>query len=242
MELTSMGFRQDQHGFTLVEIMIAISISAVITSAFYQIFLSQQRSYLLQEQVAEMQQNLRTGLYMMVRDIRSAGKDAELAGLTRFVTDFASPNDIFGTDPIDYTVDTGIIAFTTDADDSGTIDATRAEMIAYRLNGNELQRLNIQQVDPTLQWETVAANIDALNFVLLAQDGTVTTDPNTVAAVEITLLVRTGQKDTQKKNHYTNTLVYRNKRGQDICPACDDTEENRRYRRRLLSTTVAVRN
>jgi type IV pilus assembly protein PilW len=224
-----MYFRKYQHGFTLVEIMIAISISAVITSAFYQIFLSQQRSYLVQEQVAEMQQNLRTGLYMMVRDIRSAGKDSELAGLTRFVTDFAPPNDIFSTD-INYAVDTNIIAFTTDFDEDGTIDATRAEMIAYRLNTNELQRLNIQ----TLQWETVAANIDALNFVLLAQDGTVTTNPANATAVEITLLVRTEQKDT----HYTSTLPYLNKQGQNVCPSC--SADN--YRRRLLSTTVAVRN
>jgi type IV pilus assembly protein PilW len=240
-----MYLRKYQHGFTLVEIMIAISISAVITSAFYQIFISQQRSYQVQEQAAEMQQNLRTGLYMMVRDIRSAGKDAELAGLTRFVTDFAPPNDIFPDaiftkDEIDYAVDRNIIAFTTDFNENGTIDATRAEMIAYRLNGNELQRFNIQ----TLQWETVAANIDALDFVLVDQNGTVTTNPNNATAVEITLLVRSGQKDTQKEMHYTNTLTYRNKRGQDICPTCDDadTVENHRYRRRLLSTTVAVRN
>jgi type IV pilus assembly protein PilW len=232
-----MYFRKDQHGFTLVEIMIAISISAVITSAFYQFFHSQQRSYLLQEQVAEMQQNLRTGLYMMMRDIRNAGKDSELAGLTRFVTDFASPNNIFGTDPIDYATDTNIIAFTTDDNEDGTIDPTRAEMIAYRLNGNELQRYNIEQSDPTRQWETVATNIDALNFVLLAQNGTVTTNANNVAAVEITLLVRTGQKDTR----YTSTASYLNKQDQPICSACN-TGDNRHYHRRLLSTTVAVRN
>jgi type II secretion system protein J len=229
-----MYVRKYQHGFTLVEILIAISISAVITSAFYQIFLSQQRSYLVQEQVAEMQQNLRTGLYMMVREIRSAGKDSELAGLTRFVTDFASPNDIFATD-IDYAVDRNILAFTTDVNENGTIDAIRAEMIVYRLNGNMLQRFNIQQPDPTLQWETVAANIDALDFVLLDQTGTVTTDPANATAVEITLLARTGQKDT----HYTSTPPYRNKRDEDICPDCS-AEAN--YRRRLLSTTVAVRN
>jgi type IV pilus assembly protein PilW len=232
-----MYVRKDQHGFTLVEIMIAVSISAVITSAFYQFFHSQQRSYLLQEQVVEMQQNLRTGLYMMVRDIRNAGKDAQLAGLTRFVTDFASPNDIFATD-INYATDTNIIAFTSDDDEDGTIDANRAEMIAYRLNGNLLQRYNVGlDPNPANRWETVATNIDALNFVLLAQNGTVTTNPNNVAAVQITLLVRTGQRDT----HYTSTSSYLNKQGTNICSACN-TGDNRRYHRRLLSTTVAVRN
>ena len=229
-----MYVRKYQHGFTLVEILIAISISVVITSAFYQIFLSQQRSYLVQEQVAAMQQNLRTGLHMMVRDIRSAGKDSEIAGLTRFVADFAPPNDIFATD-IDYAVNRNILAFTTDFNENGTIDATRFEMNAYRLNGNILQRYNVQlDPNPTLRWETVAANIDALDFVLLAQDGTVTTNPANATAVEITLLVRTDQKDT----HYTSTPPYLNKRGQNICPAC--SADN--YRRRLLSTTVAVRN
>jgi len=49
-------------------------------AALYSTFKSQQDSYVNQEVVAEMQQNLRAALYMMARDIRIAGYDpTELA-------------------------------------------------------------------------------------------------------------------------------------------------------------------
>ena len=100
----------------------------------------------------------------------------------------------------------------------------------YRLSSNQLQRYNTE----TTAWEIVADNIDALDFVLVDQSGAVTTNPANVVAVEITLLVRTDEKDIK----YTNTQIYRNKRGQNICPSCS----NDHYRRRVLSTTVGVRN
>jgi type IV pilus assembly protein PilW len=232
-----MHLRTYQHGFTLVEVLIAISISAVITSAFYQIFLSQQRSYLVQEQVAEMQQNLRTGLYMLAREMRSAGFDPNRTGNFGFVTDFAAPNDIFSLD-INYATNKNIIAFTMDSDapgsTTGAVDKIREEQIVYRLNNNLLQRYNAEWTTEGEKWETVAANIDALDFVLVDQNGNVTTNPANVAAVEITLLVRTDEKD----KHYTNTQLYRNQRGTDICPSCS----NSNYHRRVLTTTIYVRN
>ena len=106
--------------------------------------------------------------------------------------------------------------------------------MVYRFGNNLLQRYNAGWTTEENKWQTVAANIDALNFVLVAPDGTVTTDPTNVAAVEITLLVRTGEKDKS----YTNTRVYRNQRGTDICPSCS----NDHYHRRVLTTTVFIRN
>lgn len=69
-----------QQGFTLVELLVAMAMAVIVMAALYSTFKSQQDSYVSQEVVAEMQQNLRAALYMMARDIRIAGYDpSELA-------------------------------------------------------------------------------------------------------------------------------------------------------------------
>ena len=63
------------HGYTLVELLVAMAITLVVMAAVYKVYVSQQDSYLLQEQVAELQQNARTAKYIMTREIRMAGYD-----------------------------------------------------------------------------------------------------------------------------------------------------------------------
>jgi prepilin-type N-terminal cleavage/methylation domain-containing protein len=64
-----------EKGFTLVEFLVAIGISAIVLAAIYSVYYAQQKSYVVQEQVAEMQQNLRAAMYIMAREIRMAGYD-----------------------------------------------------------------------------------------------------------------------------------------------------------------------
>jgi type IV pilus assembly protein PilW len=176
-----------------------------------------------------MQQNLRAGLYLMTKEIRSAGFDPNRTANAGFVTDF-TPDDVFNPD-INYAIDKNIIAFTIDNDGNGSIQSTLdTERIAYRLNNNELQRYSAARN----QWETVVNNIDALDFVYLDRNGAITANPANIRAIEISLLVKTGKKDKT----YSNTHVYQNKQGQNICPTCSTDN----YRRRLLSTTVYIRN
>jgi type IV pilus assembly protein PilW len=226
-----MKYYKVQNGFSLIEIMVAMAISSIIITAVYEIFYSQQRSYLDQDQVAEMQQNLRAGLYLMTKEIRSAGFDPTrtLNADAGFVTDFKAPDSIFNPD-INYAVDKNIIAFTIDDNGDGIIQSNDAEQIAYQLKNNALERYSATRK----QWEQVANNIDALDFVYLDQSGAITTNPANIRAIEISLLVKTGKKDKT----YKNTQVYQNKQGQNICLSCS----NDNYRRRLLSTTVYVRN
>ena len=62
-----------ERGVTLVELMIALSMFAVILTAMYNMFNFQQKSYSVQDNVAVMQQNVRVGLGYMVKEIRMAG-------------------------------------------------------------------------------------------------------------------------------------------------------------------------
>ena len=69
-----------EYGFTLIEILIAMAITGIVSTAIFSAFQSQQKSYVTQEDVVVMQQNLRVGIDMMVREIRMAGYDRQNIG------------------------------------------------------------------------------------------------------------------------------------------------------------------
>ena len=50
---------KDIKGFTLVELLIAVLISGIVIIEIYNFFNYQQRNYALQDQLVEVQQNLR---------------------------------------------------------------------------------------------------------------------------------------------------------------------------------------
>jgi prepilin-type N-terminal cleavage/methylation domain-containing protein len=60
-------------GVTLIELLIALVISAIIIAGIYRTFIHQQKTYATQEQVADMQQNVRVSINRMMREIRMAG-------------------------------------------------------------------------------------------------------------------------------------------------------------------------
>ncbi len=62
-----------ESGFTLIELMIAMAIGIIVMAAIYQVYRSQQKSYVTQQMVIEMQQNARSAMLLMEREIRMAG-------------------------------------------------------------------------------------------------------------------------------------------------------------------------
>jgi prepilin-type N-terminal cleavage/methylation domain-containing protein len=66
-------FFKKAKGVTLIELLIALVISAILTGGIYRTFIHQQKSYTAQEQVADMQQNVRVAINRMMREIRMTG-------------------------------------------------------------------------------------------------------------------------------------------------------------------------
>jgi prepilin-type N-terminal cleavage/methylation domain-containing protein len=62
-----------RKGLTLIELLVAMAISAVLIAAIYRTFIGQHRTYTVQEQVVDMQQNARVAINRMMRDFRMAG-------------------------------------------------------------------------------------------------------------------------------------------------------------------------
>jgi type IV pilus assembly protein PilW len=231
-----------KQGFTLPELVVAMAMTVIIVGAVYTTYKSQQDSYIVQDQVVEMQQNLRAALHMMASDIRMAGYNPTgMPTLAGFVADLPA------TSPYQHPATSATqIALTADAGNgannaNGVIDNDNSEQIGYRLDGTTRQlkrfsaQLNAANHDP---WVTVADDIEALNFVYLDGNGNVLnlTDPTNltnIRRVEITMLARTQRMDRA----FSNSDTFTNQRGTWNFTAPGDN-----FRRRLITTTVVCRN
>ncbi len=69
---TILGSRTSQSGLTLIEVMIAITISLLLLSGVIQIFSSNKQVFLVQDASARIQESGRFALHFLVKDIRMA--------------------------------------------------------------------------------------------------------------------------------------------------------------------------
>ncbi len=61
------------RGFTLVELIVALFLSSLLVTALYYTFVKQHKTYTVQEQVVDTQQNARVAVFQMMRELRMAG-------------------------------------------------------------------------------------------------------------------------------------------------------------------------
>jgi prepilin-type N-terminal cleavage/methylation domain-containing protein len=60
-------------GFTLIELLIVMGMFGIVITAMYSLYLTHQRSAYTQDEVVEVQQNVRIAMDSITRDIRNAG-------------------------------------------------------------------------------------------------------------------------------------------------------------------------
>ena len=220
------SFKVSNQGFTLIELMIGMAVSLLAMGAIYSTFLSQHKSYLVQDQTAAMQQNLRAAMFYMQREIRMAGLDPLGTANTGIVTANASS--------ISFTEDIGGSTAGTPPD--GTLQTS--ETITYSLSGGNLVR-NVGGGN-----QVVAQNIHALDFVYLTgASPPVVLNPgggnvaagseNQIRSVEITVVARTGRGLLPSIDNNT----YYNQQGTPILAPPNDNLSRRR-----LTTVIKCRN
>src|SRR4030042_5375155 len=64
---------KENRGLTLLELLVALAISALLIAALYRTFIGQQKTYTVQEQVVDMRQNVRGAVSNMMRELRATG-------------------------------------------------------------------------------------------------------------------------------------------------------------------------
>lgn len=65
--------RNRNRGFTIIEIMIALLLSAILLGGVVQVYSSSKKTYLVTENIALMQENSRFAMSILTREIRMAG-------------------------------------------------------------------------------------------------------------------------------------------------------------------------
>jgi len=66
-------FKNNEHGFSIVELVISLAITLVLLGVAIKMFNVQQDAYNSQEQVTDLHQNIRTSMDAVSREIRMAG-------------------------------------------------------------------------------------------------------------------------------------------------------------------------
>ncbi len=185
----------NKKGITLIELMIAAAVSGIAISGIYSAYHTQLKTYMIQTQIAEMQQNIRAGLDIMVREIRMAGYDplgtADAGILTANADSIEFTMDIGGGDSdgrdndgdgkidentkneekdnVDNDLDSFIDEFD-EADESHYSDGDCDEWyerVRYAVNTSG----NLGRATGSGNLMPAAYNIDALNFIYLDEDG-----------------------------------------------------------------------
>ena len=218
-----------EDGFTLVEVLIALAISGLFLTAVYASFKSQQDSYLAQDQVAEVQQNIRAGVGMMIQELRMAGFDPYRSKTVGIET--AEQKKI-------------VFTLLDDLDLDGKIDEDEIKKISYELYDaytDGVMDMGRQVGDSASTKRAVAENIQELEFLYLDSDGDIVswddieTDPNKkdeIRSVRISVLARVGQPDQK----FVNSETYTSASGAVWGPYNDH------LRRRFQIVTVQLRN
>jgi len=67
-------------GVTLIELLVALVIFAMLIGGVYRLFVAQSRAYTVQDHVVETQQTIRSSMEVMLRDLRMAGFDSDNTG------------------------------------------------------------------------------------------------------------------------------------------------------------------
>lgn len=170
--------KQQEYGFSLVELLIAIAIGGILLASICQVFITQNQSYNVQAAVAEMQQNARAAMDMMTRELRMAGYDPAGSSGAGMVSIAANS--------VSFTQDLNGDGDTADADESVTYslytDANGIQCAGRNTGGgnqplaSNIQSLSFSYRDSSGSATAVAANVRQIQISIAAT--TATRDPN----------------------------------------------------------------
>ena len=188
MKLMDYPARNRENGFSLIELLFAMGIFMIILAAITSAFISQRKSYDVQEQIAEMTQGARSAMDMLSTEIRLAGyrlPDAEF-GMPYSTSQLQLFADLNG--------------------DGDTLDPD--ENIIYTYDGTNL-RINRKDFNTEDVAYPFTENIEEFSFTYFEGDGvtevTSTDDDGKIRQIEIKIVAQTSEADPD----YSSNSGYR---------------------------------
>jgi len=85
--------RPNDRGLTLIELLVGLVICAMVVAGIYRLFVAQSRAYTVQDQVVEVQQNIRSAMEVMLRDLRMTAFDDDRTPLVHIAQPALVPGD-----------------------------------------------------------------------------------------------------------------------------------------------------
>jgi len=175
-----------ERGFTLIELLIAMAIALVVITSISSAFISQRKTYAVQEQITAMTQDARAALDMISREVRMAGYDptgAGIVGIPYSATQLEVRADLNG--------------------DGDTSDTHEDITYTYDSTNKQIDRNTGGGAQP------FAENIQSFAFEYYKTDGTTTTTDADIRQIDITITARTSEPDPdygQNSGYRTYTL------------------------------------
>jgi prepilin-type N-terminal cleavage/methylation domain-containing protein len=141
----------NKKGITLIELLVALVICGIVVAGIYRVMIAQNKAYTVQDQVVEVQQNIRNAMEIMVRDLRMNGFDYDNSTSLVQIPNTASLIQVTGNS----------ITVEYEYYSTGPPFVSRKDTVAYTLNGSDLRR----QVTGALPSnEVLLENVDSLQL------------------------------------------------------------------------------
>jgi len=186
-----------EQGFTLIELLIAMAIALVIIAALSSAFISQRKTYAVQEQVSEMIQNARAAMDMITREVKMGGYDptgtlqkddpSETDG-TPFVGIVYDPNELKIVADINNDAGTG-------TGDGDTNDGNEKIVYEFYDGTDSNYPYELKRKTGAGTFQPFAEHIENFTFDYLKADGNLTTTTSLIRQIQITITARTGDPD-----------------------------------------------
>jgi type IV pilus assembly protein PilW len=173
------------NGFTLIELMVSMAIGLVILSAIAGTFTVQTRQNSAEEQLGQMQQNVRGALDLMIREIQMAKYDPEAT---------AFPTGTYGV-----TYSASQLQIRSDIDGNGTLDSASSgsvENIIYVYDSANLRITRQLGTGGTAQ--ILADNVTAFTFNYYDANGSAVTSSassGNIRKVTLSITAKTARPD-----------------------------------------------
>lgn len=186
----------DQDGFSLIELIIVMTISLFIATTVWDVFVSHYKRYQVETAILDAQQNASSGIDMMIREIRMAGYDPTGSAFNgnKLLSDGTRPNRV-----IEATEKR--IRFLADLNGDGNFsdEDDENEDITYELRNGEttLRRKSRRGGQP------LAENIESLHITYLDKYGRMipapVLDTSRIRGIEIYIRSRTERQDPDSR-------------------------------------------